>query len=187
VHAMEIASDLQLTSTAPTADVTEGTTARITYELRNQGPFAASLISLSGTYSQTAASTTIQSTRGTCTRSAGTFTCAIGSLASGNVATVTLDFTAAVGSFSASAFASGHERDISSGDNAAQASVNVVSAPSPPTQPPPSQPNPPSQPSPPTNVGSSGGGGGGTTGLFELFVLLLLAGLARWSARSQLF
>ena len=83
VHAMQIAPDLRLTATPPTTDVIEGTSAHVTYELRNYGPFAASLVSLTGTFSQSAASTSIESDHGTCTRSDGTFSCSMGALASG--------------------------------------------------------------------------------------------------------
>ena len=171
VQAMEIAPDLILSATPPTASVTEGTTASITYELRNQGPFTASSVTLTATHSQAAASTTITSTRGNCTRIAGIFNCSIGALASGAVATVTFNFTPALGDFTVNAAASAYERDPARDNNASQVAVNVTSAPS--------QPNPPSTPNPPTN-----GGGGGSTGLFELFVLLAFA-LRRALARTD--
>ncbi|WP_153067048.1 DUF11 domain-containing protein [Steroidobacter cummioxidans] len=166
VQAMEIALDLLLTATPPAAEVREGTTARISFEVRNQGPFSASLVSLSGTFSQAAASTTIASNRGTCSPSAGAFTCSIGALGLGEVARVTFDFTPAAGVFSVNARASAHERDPANDNNAAQVTINATSA-----------------PSAPTGGGSSSGrrGGGGTTGPLDLFALLLIAGAARWS------
>ncbi|HWK50298.1 MAG TPA: hypothetical protein VNR40_10455, partial [Steroidobacter sp.] len=170
VQAMEIALDLLLTATPPPAEVREGTTARISYELRNQGPFSASLVSLSGTFSQAAATTTIVSNRGTCSPSAGAFTCSIGALGPGEVARVTFDFTPAAGAFLVSARASAHERDPVNDNNAAQVTINAMSAPSAPTG---------GEPS------SGRRGGGGTTGPFELFALLLIAGVVRWSANQR--
>ncbi|MDQ8043621.1 MAG: CARDB domain-containing protein, partial [Patulibacter sp.] len=129
--AVDAAADLKLTETVSPTSVNPGSNATYTFTVKNNGPNTSTGISLSDTLPAGVTVVSITPSQGTCGTGA-TFTCALGSLANGNSATVAVVVTPALstagtslsnpGSVTATTF------DPSTTDNSASASLTVKPA-----------------------------------------------------------
>src|SRR5207244_4328347 len=121
--------DLGVTKTGPATATTGGP---ITYTLtaKNNGPDAATGATVTDTLPSGVGFTSATSTQGTCTNASGTVTCAVGSLASGASATITINATApaAAGTITNTATVKGNEPDPNAANNTASATTQVIAS-----------------------------------------------------------
>jgi uncharacterized repeat protein (TIGR01451 family) len=147
-------ADLSVTATDSADPVQAGATFTYTLAVRNGGPDEMPGVTAAITAAGSATAAT--STRGTCTIAATAVNCAIGALANGASADITITTSvAAAGTNSLSVTVSGGGTDRSAANNTVQQATVV---------------NAPPAPSPPR----SGGGGGGVIDLLMLLALGLL-------------
>ncbi|MGE3600988.1 MAG: hypothetical protein AB7N70_36200 [Dehalococcoidia bacterium] len=125
VKVMEIVPDLELTVDSASVDVAEGAVSRVTYQLRNNGPFAAAHVIMTGDWPVAATSVSVQTPHGTCSSTAASFDCSIGALQSGEVASVALDVAFSAGNVDVNVSTSGYERDANLANNSAQTTFAV--------------------------------------------------------------
>jgi uncharacterized repeat protein (TIGR01451 family) len=98
-----------------------------TITLRNNGPTAATLVSLSVMAPAQAEAGPVQPSQGTCTRTSNNFTCAIGTMASGATVTATISmFPFATGPISLTATATASEADPNPANNSATQQTTVL-------------------------------------------------------------
>ena len=86
-------ADLAVTKTDDPDPVTEGGNLTYTVTVTNNGPGAATNVTLTDTYDSLTAFVSATATQGTCADNTGTVTCDLGSLANGATATVTIVVT----------------------------------------------------------------------------------------------
>jgi uncharacterized repeat protein (TIGR01451 family) len=165
-HSVAVAAvaDLAVTASAPPT-VTEGGSLTYSVVVANMGPNVANDVTANV---QLAAGLTVTSTsasQGTCTSSGGLVTCAVGTLAGGSSATITIT-TAAVsrGTYLATATVTAAAFDPASANNEAQVSVTANA--------------PPAAGGASSASGGAGGAGGGGGGGSTSWPLLALLGFA---------
>ncbi|MDB6031656.1 MAG: C-terminal target protein, partial [Verrucomicrobiales bacterium] len=128
-------TDLALGVSAP-AGVANGSNLALTFAVTNKGPSAASGVVLTQTWSGPATFVSVTSSQGNCNIVGGVLSCDLGSLASGAVATVSLQLqSTAVGTISHAVSVTGTEPDPAGNNNVAQLVVQVQDPPAIVTQP----------------------------------------------------
>ncbi|HEX2254607.1 MAG TPA: DUF11 domain-containing protein [Thermoanaerobaculia bacterium] len=121
------AADLALTKTDSPDPVVVGNTLTYTLTATNQGPHRATGVNVFDTLPATLSGVSATSPDGTCTVSGRTVTCAMGDLAPGETATVTITGTPTVtGSITNTALVLGEQPDPDTSDNTALAQTEVL-------------------------------------------------------------
>ena len=87
-------SDMAITKTASPNPIKPGNTLTYTLNVTNNGPSDANNVTVTDTLPATVSYTSATPTQGTCSQSAGTVTCLLGTMNSGTSATVTIQVTA---------------------------------------------------------------------------------------------
>jgi uncharacterized repeat protein (TIGR01451 family) len=121
-------ADLAVTTTASPNPAIAGSTLTYTVTVRNNGPSAATGVTMTDTLpSSNITYQSASSSQGSCSQSGGTVTCNIGTLGSGSTATVTINVTPVKqgGSITNSASARANEPDPNSANNSASVSTQV--------------------------------------------------------------
>ncbi|HEX9316892.1 MAG TPA: DUF11 domain-containing protein, partial [Actinomycetota bacterium] len=127
IAATTASTDLGITKTGP-ATATAGGPIAYTLTATNNGPDAATGVTVSDTLPAGVGFASATSSQGTCTNASGTVTCDVGSLASAASATITINATApaTAGSVMNTATISGNETDPNPANNSASASIQVA-------------------------------------------------------------
>lgn len=156
-------SDIAVSSTG-TSSAQVGAAVSYTVTVSNAGPNPASAAQLTYTLGAGLTPGTATSTKGTCTTAGSVITCNLGDLSKTDVATITINGTAATaGAQTSTASVSSGSVETAAANNAASSATTVTAPPLPPSP-------------PPSGGGNSGGGGGG--GALSLNTVLMLALLA---------
>jgi virginiamycin B lyase len=121
-------SDLSLTKTDSPDPVTVGNTLTYTLTAHNGGPDAATAVEVTDNLSPGVAFASASPSRGSCSDSSGTVTCALGGLASGGSATVEIKVTPqSAATITNTASISGDQHDPEAENNSASAQTTVNS------------------------------------------------------------
>jgi len=120
------AADLSMTKSDTPDPVLVGQKLTYTVSLTNNGPSAATGVTVTDTLPPSVAFVSATPTQGSCAQSGGTVTCSIGKLANGATATVTIVVTpGAAGTITNTASVTGSEFDPNTTNNTAAASTTV--------------------------------------------------------------
>ena len=118
-------ADVQLTQTGP-ASVLAGGAVSYTIKVKNAGPDPAAAVAVSDTLPAGLTGATATTTAGTCTIASGQVTCALGTLASGATATVTVSSTLSSSTTATSISNTASATSSTDDPNAANNSATVV-------------------------------------------------------------
>jgi len=125
-------TDLVVTKIDTPDPVLQGQNLTYIIQATNNGPDAASGVTVVDSLPTGVTFSSAVSTQGACSQSTGTMTCNVGALANGASATITLVITpTTAGTIFNTATVAGNETDPISGNNTAQAVTTVISAPPP--------------------------------------------------------
>lgn len=121
-------ADLTVSGGASASSVFVDNDVTHTFTVTNAGPAAASAVTFTGTLGDPASFLAATASQGTpCTQNAGTVTCALGAIASGETATVTVDLHGAnVGGVSVTGTATSTENDFTPDTNTSSAFTSVT-------------------------------------------------------------
>jgi len=122
-------ADLSITKTDSPDPVVVGATLTYSITVNNGGPSTATNASVVDTLPASVIFNSVSSSQGSCTQSAGTVNCNLGTIANGGSATVTITVTPnAAGSITNTATVSANESDSNSANNTATATTTVTQA-----------------------------------------------------------